>query len=76
MFLGLVTIPPIFETPSALRSRFFGLEGRPCIARGEPRFAAEPLEYGRQPVRGRVHDNDTRRRSPSPQQPEVDLVGM
>ena len=28
--------------PSVLRSQFFGPEGRPCIAWGEPRFAADP----------------------------------
>jgi hypothetical protein len=48
---------------------FFGLEGRPCIARGEPRFAAEPRECGRPHVGGRVQDNDSHRRAPSPQQP-------
>jgi hypothetical protein len=58
----------------SLRSRFFGLEGRPCVARGEPRFAAEPREYGRPKVRGRAQDNATYRRAPSPQQPEADLV--
>jgi hypothetical protein len=55
---------------------FFGLEGRPCIARGEPRFAAEPREYGRRQIRGRAQDNDPHRRSPSPQQPEADLAGV
>ena len=54
---------------------FFGLEGRPCIARGEPRFAAEPREYGRPPVGGRVPDNDSHRRAPSPQQPAANLAG-
>ena len=27
------------------RVRLLGLEGRPCIARGEPRFAAEPRDH-------------------------------
>ena len=58
------------------RPLFFGLEGRPCIARGEPRFAAEPREYGWANVRGRAQDNDSNRRSPSPQQPEFGLVGL
>ena len=65
----------VFETPPASSPLFFGLEGRPCVARGEPRFAAEPREYGRPHVRGRVQDNDTHRRSPSPQQPEADFAG-
>ena len=59
--------------PASSLLRFFGLEGRPCIARGEPRFAAEPREYGRPYVRGRVQDNDSHGRSPSPQQPEAAL---
>jgi hypothetical protein len=55
-------------------THFFGLEGRPCIARGEPRFAAEPRECGRRKILGRVQDIATHRRSPSPQQPEAGLV--
>jgi hypothetical protein len=92
-----------------LRPLFFGLEGRPYIARGgcaerreqkderraeeeergrstmppsstlgrlRSRFAAEPREYGRPHVRGRVQDNDSHRRSSSPQRPEADLVDV
>jgi hypothetical protein len=55
---------------------FFGLEGRPCIARGEPRFAAEPREYGRRRIRGRVQDMATHRRFPSPQQAEHCRAGF
>ncbi len=66
----------IFEKPPVSTPLYFGLEGRPSIARGEPRFAAEPREYGRPIVRGRVQDNDTHRRSPSPQQPEAGLFGV
>jgi hypothetical protein len=49
--------------------RFFGLEGQPSIARGEPRFAAEPRVHGRPPSGGRAQDLASLGRQPSPQQP-------
>jgi hypothetical protein len=33
-------------------------------------------EYDRPRVRGRVPNNESHRRSPSPQQPDLDLFGM
>ena len=59
----------------ASRPRSYGLEGRPFIARGEPRFAAEPREYGRRQIGGRAQDMAIHRRSPSPQQAEPCLAG-
>ncbi len=67
--LAIHTAPLYFSTRASW-PHFFGLEGRPCIARGEPRFAAEPRECGRRQIRGRAQDIATHRRSPSPQQPE------
>ena len=55
--------------------QFFGLEGRPCIARGEPRCAAEPRECGRRRIRERAQDMATHRRFPSPQQAERCVAG-
>ncbi len=54
----------------------FGLEGRPFIARGEPRFAAEPRVHGRPQFGGRAQDDDAHRRSTSPQHPEPDFAGQ
>ena len=53
---------------------FPGLEGRPYIARGEPRFAAEPRVHARRQDVGRAQDIDTHRRSPSPKQPAARLA--
>ena len=56
--------------PGVRAATFFGLEGRPFIARGEPRFVAEPRVHGRPLFGGRARDAYAHRRSTSPQHPE------